>query len=104
MSKGLTPGSVLPDFTLPDENGVMQRLSELQGDDAMILMLGRGEHCPRERQHQREMGRFHHWCPGAFPPLVTIPPNDLHDVSKMRISTGAHWPYLADADLHYLQP
>ena len=44
MSKGLTPGSVLPDFTLPDENGVMHRLSELQGDDAMILMLGRGEH------------------------------------------------------------
>jgi hypothetical protein len=23
MSKGLTPGAVLPDFTLPDENGVM---------------------------------------------------------------------------------
>jgi hypothetical protein len=21
----------------------------------MILLLGRGEHCPRERQHQREM-------------------------------------------------
>ena len=57
MSKGLTPGAVLPDFTLPDENGVMHRLSELQGDDAMIVMLGRGEHCPRERQHQREMVR-----------------------------------------------
>ena len=99
MSKGLTPGSVLPDFTLPDENGVMHRLSELQGDDAMILMLGRGEHCPRERQHQREMVRFHHWCPVAFTQLVTILPNDLHDVYKMRISTGAHWPYLADVDL-----
>jgi peroxiredoxin len=44
MSKGLTPGAVLPDFTLPDENGTMHRLSELQGNDAMILMLGRGEH------------------------------------------------------------
>lgn len=99
MSKGLTPGSVLPDFTLPDENGAMHRLSELQGDDAMILMLGRGEHCPRERQHQREMVRFHQWCPVAFTQLVTILPNDLHDVYKMRISTGAHWPYLADADL-----
>jgi hypothetical protein len=28
----------------------------------MILMLGRGEHCPRERQQQREMVRFHQWC------------------------------------------
>ena len=34
MSKGLNRGSVLPDFTLPDENGDMHRLSELQGDDA----------------------------------------------------------------------
>ena len=92
MSKGLTPGAVLPDFTLPDENGTMRRLSELQGDDAMILMLGRGEHCPRERQQQREMVLFHQWCPVAFTQLVTILPNDLHDVYKMRISTGAHWP------------
>ena len=30
MSKGLTPGSVLPDFTLPDENGAMHRLSQLR--------------------------------------------------------------------------
>jgi len=99
MSKGLTPGAVLPDFALPDENGTMHRLSELQGDDSMILMLGRGEHCPRERQHQREMVRFHQWCPVAFTQLVTVLPNDLHDVYKMRISTGAHWPYLADVDL-----
>ncbi len=99
MSKGLTPGSVLPDFRLPDENGIMHRLSEFQGDDAMIVMLGRGEHCPRERQHQREMVRFHQWCPVAFTQLVTILPNDLHDTYKMRISTGAHWPYLADVDL-----
>lgn len=43
-----------------------RRLSELQGDDAMVLLLGRGEHCPRERQHQREMVRFHQWCAVAF--------------------------------------
>ena len=99
MSKGLTPGAVLPDFNLPDENGRRHRLSELQGDDAMIVMLGRGEHCPRERQHQREMVRFHEWCPVAFTQLVTILPGDLHDTYKMRISTGAHWPFLADTDL-----
>jgi peroxiredoxin len=99
MSKGLTRGSVLPDFTLPGENGVKHRLSQLQGDDSMILMLGRGEHCPRERQQQREMVRFYQWCPVAFTQLVTILPNDLHDVYRLRISTGAHWPYLADVDL-----
>ena len=44
MSKGLTPGATLPDFELPDETGTLHRLSELQRDNAMILMLGRGEH------------------------------------------------------------
>ena len=66
MSKNLEPGMTLPDFELPDENGDLHRLSELQGDDCLVLMLGRGEHCPRERQQQREMVKFHEWCPVAF--------------------------------------
>jgi len=103
MSKGLTPGATLPDFELPDENGDLHRLSELQGDDAMVLMLGRGEHCPRERQHQREMLRFYEWASVAFTQLVTVLPNDLHDVFKMKIATGAHWTYLADNELQMQQ-
>jgi len=98
MSK-IKVGATLPDFELPDENGVRHRLSELQGDDALVLMLGRGEHCPRERQHQREMLRFHEWSSVAFTELVTVLPNDLHDVYKLKISTGAHWTYLADSEL-----
>src|SRR6516162_3663982 len=99
MSKGLTPGAVLPDFTLPDDTGLLRRLSELQGDDAMVLMLGRGEHCPRERQHQREMLHFYEWASVAFTQLVTVLPNDVHDVYKLKISTGAHWTYLSDGEL-----
>ena len=99
MSKGLTVGEVLPDFELPDETGTKWRLSELQGDNPMILMLGRGEHCPRERQHQREVVKVHEWCAVAFTQLVTVLPNDLHDVGKLKISTGAYWPYLSDGDL-----
>jgi peroxiredoxin len=99
MSKGLQPGSVLPDYELPDENGVMHRLSDLQGDDMMVLMLGRGEHCPRERQHQFEMLKLQQWMPVAFVRMVTVLPNDLHDTYKMRIAAGAHWTFLADVDL-----
>jgi peroxiredoxin len=99
MSKGLTPGATFPDFELPDETGAMQRLSELQGGDAMVLMLGRGEHCPRERQHQREMLKLFEWCSVAFAQLVTVLPNNLHDVYKLKISTGAHWTFLADSQL-----
>jgi hypothetical protein len=31
MSQGLHPGATIPDFELPDENGTLHRLSELQG-------------------------------------------------------------------------
>ncbi len=89
----------LPDFELPDQDGTMRKLSDLQGDNAMVLLIGRGEHCPRERQHQREMVRFHSWCPVAFTQLVTILPNDLHDIFRLRSSSGAHWTYLSDAEL-----
>jgi peroxiredoxin len=99
MSRGLVPGMTLPDFVLPDTTGTPRTLSELQGDNAMILLLGRGEHCPRERQHQREMLKFWEWCAVAFTQLVTVLPNDLDDTDKMRIATGAYWPFLADTDL-----
>ena len=99
MLKDLRPGDLLPDFELPDETGRLHRLSELQGNDVMVLMLGRGEHCPRERQHHREMLRFHEWSSVAFTQLVTVLPNDLHDVYKLKLSTGAHWTFLADREL-----
>jgi len=99
MSKNLNPGDVLPDFALPDENGTIHRLSELQGSDPMVLLFGRGEHCPRERQHQREMLKLYEWCAVAFTQMVTVLPNNLHDVYKMRIATGAYWPFLADEKL-----
>jgi len=99
MSTGLKPGKTFPDFELRDDAGERRKLSELQGSNAMILMLGRGEHCPRERQHQREMLKFYEWCAVAFTELVTVLPNDLHETNKLRISTGAHWTYLADEDL-----
>ena len=99
MSEGLTIGATLPDFVLPDENGVRHRLSTLQGDDVLILMLGRGEHCPRERMHHREM--LHVWerCQVAFTQMVTVLPNEAHDVYKLKISTGATWTFLQDEDL-----
>ena len=99
MSRHLEPGSTVPDIELPDENGVLHRLSELQGDNAMVLHLSRGEHCPRERQHHRELLQFHEWCAVAFTELVSVLPNDQHDTFRLKASTGAHWTFLADTGL-----
>jgi peroxiredoxin len=99
MSRGLAVGAVIPDFELPDETGVPHRLSALQGGDAMVLQLGRGEHCPRERQHHKELLKLQELVPVAFTTMVTVLPNDLHDTGKMKSATGAWWTFLADADL-----
>src|SRR6059058_966436 len=99
MSKGLEVGAALPDFELPDDEGTSHRLSELQGEDLMILQLGRGEHCPRERQQHRELVQFHQWCAVAFTQLVTILPNDAHETNKLKITTGAYWTFLCDEQL-----
>jgi peroxiredoxin len=98
MSKGLNIGDVVPDFELPDENGVVHRLSELQGDDVLVLHLSRGEHCPRERQWHRELTRFHLWSEVAFTQFVTIMPNDQHDVFRLKASSGAYWTFLSDTE------
>jgi len=99
MSKHLQPGMTLPDFRLSDDSGSFHSLSELQGENPMVLLLGRGEHCPRERQHQREMLKLYEWCAVGFTSLVTVLPNDQHETNKLRISTGAYWPYLCDSEL-----
>jgi peroxiredoxin len=99
MSRNLQIGTTIPDFELPDEDGVRHRLSELQGDDLLVLNLSRGEHCPRERMHHRELLEFHEWAAVAFTEMVTIMPNTLHDVYRLKISTGARWTFLSDEDL-----
>jgi len=97
--KNLEQGDTFPDYELPDETGAMRRLSELQGDNCLVLMIGRGEHCPRERQHQRLMLPFSEMCPVAFTELVTILPGEPHDAFKMKIAAGAAWTYLVDTEL-----
>jgi peroxiredoxin len=99
MSRNLAPGMTVPDLVLPDEDGAPHRLSELQGDDLMVLHLSRGEHCPRERLFHRELLRFHEWCAVAFTQLVSILPNDAHDLFRLKASTGAHWTFLSDTGL-----
>jgi peroxiredoxin len=99
MSKNLEPGTTIPNFQLPNENGEMHSLADLQGDGYLVIHLSRGEHCPRERMHHRELLRFHEWCSLAFTDLVTIMPNSQHDAFRLKAGTGAHWTFLADEDL-----
>jgi len=42
MRQDVEAGGRLPDYELPDELNVKRRLSDLQGDDPMIVVILRG--------------------------------------------------------------
>src|SRR3954447_14382957 len=54
MRPDIAPGGRFPDYELPDHTKVPRRLSELQGDDPLILTLARGHPCPKEHQQHLE--------------------------------------------------
>jgi hypothetical protein len=54
MRPDVVPGGIFPNYEPPDHTGAMRKLSELQGDDPLILMLARGHYCPTEHQQQQE--------------------------------------------------
>ena len=47
MRPDIVPGATFPDYELPDNNGVLRTLSELQSEDPMILVLARGQYSPK---------------------------------------------------------
>ncbi len=50
MRSEMVPGAVLPDYELSDHTGKHRKLSELQGQDPMIVVLSRGSYCPKDRR------------------------------------------------------
>ena len=53
MGPDVVPGAVFPDYELPDHTETPRRLSDLQGNDPLILTLARGQYCPKEHQQHR---------------------------------------------------
>src|ERR1700709_1672834 len=71
MRTGITPGGTVPDYELPDHTNALRRLSELQGENPLILTLARGHFCPKEHQQHLELAAFYPkiavgWLPSSF--------------------------------------
>jgi len=83
----------------PDETGKPQRLSDLQGNDDLMVLHPAGRALPRERQCIASCSSStsgvrsgsHRWSRSC---------RCQHETSKLKISTGANWTFLADEDLH----
>ena len=96
MREDIRVGAAFPDYELPDHTRVRRKLSLLQGDDPMILMLGRGIYCPKDRRQLHELVRFSSQCAVGFVRLVTITTDSFILSNDLRLGVGAHWPFLHD--------
>lgn len=98
MRADIVPGATLRDYELPDHTDTLRKLSYIQGDDPLVLMIGRGNHCPKDRNQWRQMREFAPQAAVGYVQLVTILVDDIGVVNDIRLSVGANWPFLRDED------
>jgi peroxiredoxin len=98
MRKDITVGALFPDYELPDHTNVKRKLSQLQGADPMIIMLGRGIYCLKDRQQLRQLVDFSSQMDVGFTRMVYINCDNLILSNDLRLGVGAHWPFLRDEE------
>ena len=97
MRSDILPGRTFPDYELPDHSNVTRKLSELQGDDPLILTLARGHYCPKEHQQHLELAAFYPKIAVGYTQVATIATDEHHTLQEFRTSVGAQWTFLSDA-------
>jgi peroxiredoxin len=96
MRSDIRPGGTFPDYALPDHTNTVRTLSELQGEDPLILTLARGNYCPKEHQQHLELAANYAKVAVAYTQIVTISTDDHHTTQEFRASVGAQWSFLSD--------
>jgi peroxiredoxin len=97
MRADIVPGAVFPDYSLTDHTGTRRTLSELQGPDPLILVLGRGGFCPKDRREAEGLVQLHREMEVGYCRLVTISTDNLVETNEYRAGVDAHWTFLSDA-------
>jgi peroxiredoxin len=96
----IVPGGTFPDYELTDHAKQRRRLSELQGNDPMILVLSRGHYCPKDHQQHLELAAAYSKIAVAYTQVVTISTDNIVETREFRASVGAQWTFLSDAGRH----
>jgi peroxiredoxin len=96
MRSDIVTGAPFPDYELPDQTGTHRKLSELQKADPLIVVLGRGGFCPKDRRQHEGLVQLFHEMEVGYCHLVTITTDNLLETNEFRAAAGAHWPFLSD--------
>jgi peroxiredoxin len=95
MRSDIIPGAHFPDYELTDHTRARRKLSELQGNDPLILLLARGHFCPKEHQQHLELAALYPKIAVAYTRIVTITTDAIAELNEFRDSVGAAWTFLA---------
>src|ERR1700720_4316352 len=96
MRADIVSGATFPDYELTDHTKTRRRLSELQGNDPMILVLSRGHYCPKDHQQHLELAAFYSKIAVAYTQIVTVTTDNILELNEFRFSVGATWTFLSD--------
>ena len=96
MRPDIVPGATFPDYELPDHDGTARRLSELQGDDPVALLLARGGYCPKEHAQHAWLAATQIEIEVSYCRLITISTDSVLASKEWRQRLGARWPFLSD--------
>jgi peroxiredoxin len=97
MRPDIIPGAIFPDYELADQTAKRHKLSELQRQDPMVLVLSRGGHCPRDRRQAELLIQLHRELEVGYCRIVTISTDNITETTEYPSGVGAHWPFLSDA-------
>jgi peroxiredoxin len=96
MRSDIVLGSKFPDYELSDHTGKHRKLSDLQGQDPMVVILSRGAYCPKDRRQHEGLLQLHREMEVGYCRLVTISTDNITVTNEFRSGVGAHWPFLSD--------
>ena len=96
MRSDITKGAVFPDYELSDHTGKHRKLSDLQEQDPMVVVLGRGGFCPKDRRQAEGLLDLHREMEVGYCRLVTITTDNITQTNEYRSGVGAHWLFLSD--------
>jgi peroxiredoxin len=97
MRGDIAPGGIFPDYELTDHAKTRRTLSELQGNDPMIVILARGQYCPKDHQQHLELAAAYPKIAVTYTQIVTISTDNIVETGEFRNSVGAQWIFLSDS-------
>ena len=88
MRSDIVPGALFPDYELSDHTAKRRKLSQLQGQHPMVLVLSRGGFCPKDRRQHEGLVELHRELEVAYCRLVTISTDNISQTNEYRSGVG----------------